>query len=281
MSINQRVIFIINIIFSYLEKQWFSKSYNYYNYSDIFKIHSLKKILPHFYATNNIEESLHSKINNYLPTRKISCNNFILSLRNILQYNELKKNDIPRKDYITKTLVYYADTIKDNNYSWLEYDKFKEMEKKIITESNNKYNEDQINEIINSINGLNLKENSNENNLDANTNIDNNNSNIILQDDNSLPDQDEIDISMNDNLSEENLDDQDDASFSINNADLFDRLLKDKRFINYKDLIVDIKNEKKDNLKQNRHQRDPEEDLDMDYLNELLSKKTKVRYPKK
>ena len=97
--------------------QWFSKSYNYYNYNDIFKNNSFKKILPHFYATNNIEESLHSKINNYLPSRKISCNNFILSLRNIIQYNEIKKNDIPRKDYITKTLVNYADTIKDNKFT--------------------------------------------------------------------------------------------------------------------------------------------------------------------
>ena len=70
------------------------------------KMNDLKKILRHFYATYNIEESLQSKINNYFPSRKIICNNFILSLRNIIQYNEIKKNDIPRKDYITKTLVY-------------------------------------------------------------------------------------------------------------------------------------------------------------------------------
>ena len=41
-----------------------------------------------------------------------------------------KKNDIPRKDYITKTLFNYADTIKDNKFTWIEYEKFKEMEKK-------------------------------------------------------------------------------------------------------------------------------------------------------
>lgn len=128
-------------LFLYLEKQWFSKSYNYYNYNDIFKNNSFKKILPHFYATNNIAESLHSKINNYLPSRKICCNNFILSLRNIIQYNEIKKNDIPRKDYITKTLVYYADTVKDNKFTWIKYEKFKEMEKNIIMESKNKYND--------------------------------------------------------------------------------------------------------------------------------------------
>ena len=84
--------------------------------------------------------------------------------------------------------------------------------KKIILESNNKYNDEEINEIIESINGLNFDENYHEKNQNDNNNIDNqNNSNDKIEDDNCLDGNEEIDISINEDLSEEILDDKDEG----------------------------------------------------------------------
>lgn len=86
---------------------------------------------------------------------------------------------------------------------------------------------------------------------------------------------------MNDNLLEKNIDDEDDVSSLVNNSDLFDRLLRDRRFINFKELILDIKNKKEESVIQKRQELDDNNgDLDIDYLNELILKKTKARYHK-
>ena len=86
---------------------------------------------------------------------------------------------------------------------------------------------------------------------------------------------------MNDNLLEKNIDDEDDVSSLVNNSDLFDRLLRDRRFINFKELILDIKNKKEESVIQKRQELDDNnDDLDIDYLNELILKKTKARYHK-
>ena len=54
----------------YLENNWFCKGYKYYNYFDVFDNKSLVNILQHFFSTNNIEESLNSKLNLYLIAKK-------------------------------------------------------------------------------------------------------------------------------------------------------------------------------------------------------------------
>ena len=60
------------------------------------------------------------------------------------------------------------------------------MEKNIIMESSDNWNEDQINEIIESINGLNFDENYHENNQNDNNNIENENWNDKIENDNNL-----------------------------------------------------------------------------------------------
>ena len=55
------------------------------------KIKILIDILQHFYASNNIAETLHSKLNIYLPTNRLINNNFIISVRNVLINYEIKK----------------------------------------------------------------------------------------------------------------------------------------------------------------------------------------------
>ena len=53
-------------LYIYLENNWFCKDYKYYNYFEIFENKSFVDVLQHFFSTNNIEESLHSKLNLYL-----------------------------------------------------------------------------------------------------------------------------------------------------------------------------------------------------------------------
>lgn len=50
-------------LFQYLDKNWFSRDINEYNYYVILDNNNLKEILPHFFATNNVAESLDSKMN--------------------------------------------------------------------------------------------------------------------------------------------------------------------------------------------------------------------------
>lgn len=99
-----------------------------------------------------------SKLKLYLPYKRTSNINFIISMRNIINNSEIKKNDLIRKDYVTKTLISYANNINNKKYKWLEYNRFIELEKEIInkngiTESN------AVNNLIDELNALNLEEN--------------------------------------------------------------------------------------------------------------------------
>ena len=60
----------------------------------------LNEDIQHFYAANNIEESLHNKLNIYIPTKKITYHNFIISLNNVIFNYETPKVNITRHDYI-------------------------------------------------------------------------------------------------------------------------------------------------------------------------------------
>lgn len=53
------------LLFNYIEKNWLSKEPTYYNYYELFFNDYLNEGIEHFYATNNIEESLHNKLNIY------------------------------------------------------------------------------------------------------------------------------------------------------------------------------------------------------------------------
>ena len=122
--------------YNYLDKNWLKKEPSFYNYYELFDNVNLEGLIPHFYITNNIAESLHSKLGLYLPYKKVTNNNFIISIRNIIVNYETKSENIIRKDYVTKSLITYSKTIKKNKYEWLKYEKIKELEKKTILESN-------------------------------------------------------------------------------------------------------------------------------------------------
>ena len=54
-----------NKFYKYLNNTWFKKDYRIYNYYKLFENvnEDNKNLLEHIFLTNNIEESLHSKIN--------------------------------------------------------------------------------------------------------------------------------------------------------------------------------------------------------------------------
>ena len=61
------------------------------------------------YVTNNIIESLHSKLNYYLPRHVANQYNFINVIKNILINDSIINTSIIRKDIKTKTLLYIID----------------------------------------------------------------------------------------------------------------------------------------------------------------------------
>ena len=65
--------------------------------------------MKYLFITNNIIESLHSKISNYLPKGKTTSKGFILAIKNIIKDSELVKNEIKRHDYKTQTLIKLAN----------------------------------------------------------------------------------------------------------------------------------------------------------------------------
>ena len=46
-------------------------------------------------------------------------------MKNILTHNEIKKQNIIRKDYIAKALTKIALELEDNDLEWLKYEQFK------------------------------------------------------------------------------------------------------------------------------------------------------------
>ena len=152
----------------YLNKNWLNKEFSLFNYYELFNNPSMKEAIDHFYATNNIEETLHNKINLYLPNKRINNHNFIISLRNVIKNYETLRTNIHRHDYVTKALIKYCCKIKLNEYKWLDYETFKKLEKEIITEEKDELKCNVVEELINLLNGLNVDDLKNENNFNDN-----------------------------------------------------------------------------------------------------------------
>ena len=251
----------------YIKNNWFNKTYSYYNYYELFLLQGNNEIISHFYFTNNIAESLHNKLNLYLPNKKITNSNFILSIRNVILNYEIIKDNILRKDYVTKTLLEYVKDIKKNDYEWLTYEKFKTLEKEVIKKCNNSLDIDVIEELINSLNDLHVDK------IENNEIIDKENSeqmDISIIDEESEDDKEIEDVA--DNTDKNEVDDESLANFNILN--LYDRLLNDKKFLNYKDLIRDLKKRK------NYKRSEIENDDDIKNAPKITNKKVKMRYPK-
>ena len=258
-------------LYQYLYKNWISKKPELDNYYDIFRINNPSNTMPFFFATNNIAESLHSKLKLYLPYKRTSNINFIISMRNIINNSEIKKNDLIRKDYVTKTLISYANNINNKKYKWLEYNRFIELEKEIInkngiTESN------AVNNLTDELNALNLEEN---NVILSQFEVSDYDNNLNNQFDIQSLDESNNSISKkeekleNDSISSQS----EDFDGDYNDIPLFDRIIEDERFINYKDIISDLKIK---SGKRSEMINDNEDFIDLP-----LDRKVKMSYPKK
>ncbi len=105
----------------------------------------------------------------YLLNKKITNTNFLYAVSNVILNYELKQESLKRKDYVIKTLLKFVDEIVYNNYKWIEYDIFRKAQFKIITESNKNIDSHAVEDLIESLNNVNIKKkrkNSiNENNI--------------------------------------------------------------------------------------------------------------------
>jgi hypothetical protein len=163
---------------------------------------------------------LHSKLNLYLIAKK-TVNNFILSIRNVLINYKSKKDSIIRKDYVTKTLIKYCKNIKKDKYHWLKYEEFKYLEEKLIKENNQNMEIDAVNDLIKTINNLELNEDDN---------YQNNDDKIDLEDNKDINSDISNEFEIKENLNSNEI-------IPEGTTSLFVKLLEDNRFIKYKYLI--------------------------------------------
>ena len=133
-----------------------------------------------------MEESLHNKLDLYIPNKKITNYNFITSLKNIIENYQTLKENILRHDYVTKALIYYSKTAKINEYTRIDYQSFKSIEHKIIMDENANIDIDNINNIIKSVNKLELDEIKENNINNFNENEDELSDNSLKGEENNL-----------------------------------------------------------------------------------------------
>jgi len=95
-------------LYDYIQKNYIIKNMELYNFSFILdyaknkdKVNYLKKL----YLTNNIEESIHSKINYNLPKKSTTNNDFINTVENIFINEQFKNKKLIRYDYVSQTLL--------------------------------------------------------------------------------------------------------------------------------------------------------------------------------
>ena len=60
-----------------------------------------------------------------------------MSINNVINNFEIKKEEQIRKDYITKSLIIIANQLKYSKYKWISYNEFLINEKNVINDINN------------------------------------------------------------------------------------------------------------------------------------------------
>lgn len=112
------------------------------------------------YLTNNICESINSKINLYLPKKVTSNSDFVNCLTKIFINNKFANKDIIRHDYITRSLIKIINEKNLNeNLTWIKYEAIIKMQKNIISCNEDDYQEDDINKLISVLNNLEIDDN--------------------------------------------------------------------------------------------------------------------------
>ncbi len=139
-------------LFNYLNKNWLSKNYEIFNYRKLIDYKDNendegKKLANYIYFTNNIAESLHSRINFYLPKQITKPNTFIEAFKKVFINNELKHNAVNTYDYNSKTIIEIIDKENLN-------EKFKWITLEIYFKHHERLNNNDIKELIEIINDI-------------------------------------------------------------------------------------------------------------------------------
>ena len=120
---------------------------NGYNYSKIINeyFEGNNRSIEKLYLTNNVCESINSKINFYLPKKATSNYDFINALTKVFINNTFDNKTIKRHDYITRALIKIIkdEKLNDKLY-WVSFDQFKSKEKYIISGREEDLEEDDI-----------------------------------------------------------------------------------------------------------------------------------------
>ena len=91
--------------------------------------------LENLYTSNNICESINSKLNYYLPKRTTNNYDFIKSNGKVLLNNKILNNNINRKDYKAKSLIkLIEDKDFNENLEWINFNDFKKYIKLVIND---------------------------------------------------------------------------------------------------------------------------------------------------
>ena len=170
---------------NYLKNYFFKLNETVYNYEKIIynqqgDIIEDNKFLNKLYLTNNVSESINSKLNYYLPKRATNNKDFVESISKICINNNIKKNNIIRHDYITRSmLLMIKDLNLNENPKWISYEEFYNFLQIIIKKNYNDINDEKCEDtLIKIINELESSEFANNIEFFKNTNDNiNNNSN--------------------------------------------------------------------------------------------------------
>lgn len=170
-------------LLNYLNKNWFSKNYEIFNYRKLIDYKDNendegKKLANYIYFTNNIAESLHSRINFYLPKQITKPNIFIEAFKKVFINNELKHNAVNRYDYNSKTIIQIIDKENLNEkFKWITLEIYFKHQKNILLNENERLNNNDIKELIEIINDIDAEDNNlyYENNLESNFHSEDNN----------------------------------------------------------------------------------------------------------
>ena len=121
---------------TYLNNYIFKLNPNDYNFCKLInycKENNKDKFLEKIYTSNNISESINSKINYNLPKKSTNNFSFLNSISKFLlnENNCINQNKtIIRTDFITKTFLKFIDDKEFNkNLHWIEYEEFSEIQK--------------------------------------------------------------------------------------------------------------------------------------------------------
>ena len=127
----------------YLKDYLFKLNESTYNYEDLIKYKIEEKKDNNFnenndniyfkklYLTNNISESINTKLNYYLPKKATDNKNFVDSLTKVLINNMFNNKDIIRHDYVTRAILLMIKELNLNkNFKWITYNEYIKFQKK-------------------------------------------------------------------------------------------------------------------------------------------------------